>query len=84
MSLITIEERKNRISPLSNHFSKNAIEERIVAIMKMKKSTAAATVLALTLIVGETTVFATSSSGLKQDLDSAYCLCSKYGRIMKR
>ncbi|RUT44664.1 M56 family metallopeptidase [Paenibacillus anaericanus] len=74
MSLITMEERKNRITPLSNHFSKNAIEERIVAIMKMRKTTAAATVLALALIVGATTVFATGSSGLKQDIDTAYAI----------
>ncbi|GGH18578.1 hypothetical protein GCM10008013_14630 [Paenibacillus segetis] len=72
MSLITMEERKNRITPLSNHFSKHAIEERIVAIMKMRKTSVAATVLAFALIVGATTVFATSSSGLKQDSDSAY------------
>ncbi len=62
MSLITMEERKNWLNPLNNHFSKNAIEERIVAIMKVKKASTITTVLALVLIMGTTTVFATSSA----------------------
>ena len=37
MMLIGMEEKKNKITPLCNSFSKNAIEERIVSIMKMKK-----------------------------------------------
>ncbi|MEK4474456.1 M56 family metallopeptidase [Paenibacillus sp. FSL R7-0048] len=74
MSLITMEERKNKLNPLSNHFSKNAIEERIMMIMKMKKTTTAATVLAIVLVVGATAVFATSSAksaGLKTNQDSS-------------
>ncbi|MCH5194486.1 MAG: M56 family metallopeptidase, partial [Oscillospiraceae bacterium] len=36
--LISMEERKNRFAPFCNNFSKNAIEERIKSIMKMKKA----------------------------------------------
>ncbi|MCS7460382.1 M56 family metallopeptidase [Paenibacillus doosanensis] len=37
LTLIGLEEQKNRFTPLVNNFSKNAIEERIVSIMKIKK-----------------------------------------------
>lgn len=77
LSLITMEERKNWLNPLSNHFSKNAIEERIVAIMKVKKTSTITTVLALVLIMGTTTVFATSSAksvDSKPEQDQAYAI----------
>ena len=41
-TLISMEERKSFAAPFCNSFSKNAIEERIVSIMKTKKSSAAA------------------------------------------
>ena len=41
-TLISMEERKSLVAPFCNNFSKNAIEERIVSIMKTKKSSAAA------------------------------------------
>lgn len=37
MTLIGMEEKKSKVTPLFNSFSKNSIEERIIAIMKMKK-----------------------------------------------
>ncbi len=61
MTLIELEEKKSHSSPLVNNFSKNAIEERIVSIMKMKKTSLVGTLLALTLILGTTTVFATNA-----------------------
>ena len=36
--LISMEETRNGLTPLCNNFSKNAIEERITAIMKTKKN----------------------------------------------
>lgn len=63
-ALISMEEKKNRLTPLCNNFSKNAIEERITAIMKMKKISAFSVVTALAIILSITTVFATSPTVL--------------------
>ena len=56
------------MSALCSHFGKNAITERIEAIMKFKKATAVAIALALVLVVGATTAFA-ASSGAWQEFD---------------
>lgn len=62
--LIRMEERRRGVQPQCNYFSKNAMEERIRAIMKMKKITAISLTLAALLVTGTVTVFATSA---KQD-----------------
>ena len=59
--LIRMEETKSGLMPLCNHFSKNAIEERITAIMNTKKTTFVSLVLATVLVAGTVTVFATSA-----------------------
>ena len=59
--LIDMEIQKAGLMPLCNNFSKNAIEERIGAIMKMKKMTIFSLVLAGLLVVGVTMAFATSA-----------------------
>ena len=61
MTLIRMEETKSGLTPLCNNFSKNAIEERIIAIMKIKKTSLAALIAAAVLVVGMTAVFATSA-----------------------
>ncbi len=58
MTLIGLEEKKGSMAPLCNNFSKNAIEERVVSVMKIKKATVLSIILAVTLIVGAMTVFA--------------------------
>lgn len=60
-ALISMEETRSGLTPLCNNFNKNAIEERITAIMKIKKSSIFSLVLAAALVVGVTTVFATSA-----------------------
>lgn len=60
--LIAMEERKSGFGPLCSYFCKNATEERILAIMNMKKNTAAGCVLAVALITSTTAVFATTPS----------------------
>ena len=60
-SLISMEETRSGLTPLCNNFNKNAIEERITAIMKIKKTSIFSLALAVALIVGVTTVFATSA-----------------------
>ena len=61
-TLISMEETRSGLTPLCNNFNKNAIEERITAIMKMKKTSMFSLVLAVALIVGVTTGFATSAA----------------------
>lgn len=60
-TLISMEEIRRGFTPLCNNFSKNAIEERITAIMKIKKMTILSLVAAIALVVGTATVFATSA-----------------------
>ena len=59
--LISMEETQSGFTPLCNNFSKNAIEERITAIMKTKKTTILSLVAATALVIGTATVFATSA-----------------------
>ena len=61
MALIRMEEARNGLTPLCNNFSKNAIEARIIAIMKIKKTSMVALIVAAVLVVGVTTAFATSA-----------------------
>lgn len=71
-TLISMEESKNRFTPLCNNFSKNAIEERITAIMKIKKTTVATLMAAVLLIGGVTIVFATSARAENDNIPQAY------------
>jgi hypothetical protein len=68
-TLIRMEETRSGLRPLCNSFSKNAIEERIVAIMKMKKTSLAAMLTAAIVIVGVGTVFATSAQATSNSSD---------------
>lgn len=61
-TLIDMEETKSGLRPLCSGFSKTAIEERIQAIMKIKKLSIGAILAAIVLVVGVTTVFATSAT----------------------
>lgn len=60
-SLIGMAEQRIKLAPLHSGFGENAAEERIKVIMKYKKASFAAMAAALVLIVGVTTVFATSA-----------------------
>jgi len=63
-TLIGMEEKKNYSAPLCNHFSKNAIEERIVAIMKSKKTTLGMMIAAIIIIA---IVIVTLTTGRKEE-----------------
>ncbi len=78
MTLIRMEETKSGLSPLCNHFSKNAIEERIVAIMKIKKTSLVALILAIALVACVTTAFATSGQAAASDTDIAQTVMDDY------
>lgn len=59
--LISMEETRSGFTPLCNNFSRNAIEERITAIMKTRKTTVVSLALAALIVAGTTSVFATSA-----------------------
>jgi len=60
--LVCMEEKKSGLTPLVNNFSKNAIEQRIVSIMKIKKCPLPIIILAVLLVAGVTVGFATSNA----------------------
>lgn len=60
--LVRMEERQSRGMTLCSGFSKNAIEERIVAIMKTKRTTIISVMTAVILVAATTAVFATSAA----------------------
>lgn len=62
LALIGMEEKKGGLSPLCSHFSNNAIEERIKAIMKIRKRTVFSLITACVIVVGFGSVFATSAA----------------------
>lgn len=66
-TLVSLEERRVHFTPLSSSFARNALEERIVAIMKNKKTTIAAAAAALVLVGAVAAVFATGALGGKED-----------------
>lgn len=59
-TLIGMEETRAGLTPIYNHFSKSAIEERVVAIMKTKKLSLAAVIAAVALVAAVAVMFATS------------------------
>lgn len=59
--LIDLAEKSNRPAPFCSNFSKNTLEERIRAIMKIKKPTLFILLTSLLLIGGITVLFATSA-----------------------
>lgn len=70
--LLSLEESKSGFVTVGNSFRKNAIEERIVAIMKYKKTSAMAVITAGIIMGTATIVFATSASEPKKMQESAY------------
>ena len=70
-ALIYMEEKKSGLTPLCNSFSKNAIEERIRAIMKIKKTSKFAVMISAVLVICVTGGFATSASSLEKKTETA-------------
>ncbi len=66
ITLIGLEEKKSRLTPLINNFSKHLIEERIISIMKMKRSSLVGIIVSLALIAGSVTVFATTATNVTE------------------
>ena len=72
LMLINMEATKSGLLPFCNNFSKNAIEERITAVMKIKKTSLLAICIAAILIVGVTTTFATSAAGSSREKSTVH------------
>ena len=70
-ALISMEEKKSGLTPLCNSFCKNAIEERIRAIMKIKKTSKFAVIISAVLVICVTGGFATSASSLEKKTETA-------------
>lgn len=61
LALLGLEERRGRWSPSGSHFSQNALEERIRAIMKKKHVSITALIAVLVVMSVTTTVFASAA-----------------------
>lgn len=64
-TLISMEETKSGLSTLHNSFSKNTIEKRVTAIMKIKKTSFTTILAAIALVAGVTIAFTTSATSEK-------------------
>lgn len=58
--LISMEQKRIKLNPLYSGLGNNYMKERIVSIMKTKKASTSMILLATILVMGATTVFATS------------------------
>lgn len=71
LTLIRMEEKKSGLGPLCSGLSRNATQERIIAIMKTKRTSLLAVLAAAGVIAGTAAVFATSASVEQNGLSSA-------------
>ena len=69
-TLINMEEKRRRLTPFYNNFSKNAIEKRIIAIMKTRKRTIWAVIIGAVILVAVVVLFATSAENRIPDVVS--------------
>lgn len=67
MALIHMEENRTHTAPLFSHFSENAIEERIVAIMKMQKVTFGISLFSILLVLAVIVTLATTAKAAEED-----------------
>jgi beta-lactamase regulating signal transducer with metallopeptidase domain len=61
LALLNLEAQRSGLSPLHTGFNQSAIQERIRAIMKMKQLSLISLSVAASLVIGVTSVFATSA-----------------------
>lgn len=64
--LIAMAAKRSGLVPFGSNFSQNAIEERVRAIMKIKKISIGAVVFAAGMVLGVTTAFATSAENREE------------------
>lgn len=69
LTLLNLEERRSPHAPLCNNFSKNSVQERIYAIMKLKKFSKVGIAVALVLVICIVVVFATNGSHPQENIN---------------
>ena len=79
-TLVALEEKRSHFAPLCSGFAKNALEERILAIMKHKKATAAGIAAAAVVVVVLVAVFATNAPGQNGETPSTNTSASAWNR----
>lgn len=67
LTLLRLETKKCSSYLLSNYFNKNSLQERIEAIMKIKKLSTFTAIIAVAFVLSMTVVFATSASHASAD-----------------
>lgn len=67
LTLLTMEERRCRLSPIASSFSMTGIEERIKMMQNMKKTGIASAILAALLVMGSGVALATSAPKEEED-----------------
>lgn len=67
MALIHMEESRTNTAPLFSHFSENAIEERITAIMKMQKITFGISLFSILLVLAVIVTLTTTAKAAEDD-----------------
>ena len=72
LMLIRMEERRSGIPALYSHFGKNAISERIEAIMKFKKTSTIAFMFALLVVIGAGAITAFAVGSVESNLPDGY------------
>lgn len=72
LTLIDMEEQRSGLTPLCSHFSKNAIEERIEAIMKIKKISTFTMIIAFAVVATVGSTFATSAAVENEAYDPVF------------
>lgn len=63
LTLVGLEEHRSGCSPLVNSFCKNAMKERITAVMKSRKTTVISTVAALIMVAAALSLFVPNAQG---------------------
>lgn len=61
LALVSLEERRTHLAPLTSPFSTSALKERLTAIMKSRPATLVSAAAALVLVAAVVAVFATSA-----------------------
>lgn len=79
-TLIGMEEKRSGLVPFYSSFSRNAMEERITAIMKTKKKTAAAGICAVVLVGAVAVGFATTAENAGKKGGETVLVQSEEGR----
>lgn len=82
LTLLALEEERGRWSPGGSHFSRNATEERIKAIMKRKQISLAALLAVLVVMSIATTVFAANAPAENAPANSEATTVLKTGLVI--